>query len=129
MARRKHGSFPSILVAAILCVGCDATAPSTTVTDSFSGTLQPRSSTWHNFVVSSNGAVQVVLASLPSSVPSVGVGIGLAQNGCSRLTWSDQVAVSGGVALDADVGTYCVLIYDSGGVSTAAAYTLSVTHP
>jgi hypothetical protein len=113
-----------------LCTAfCTGTTDPTTVTESFSGTVQLRSSVWHNFTVSAAGTARVTLVSLASSAPNVGLAIGQSQNGCQKLTWIDQATSGATLSWDSDPGVHCVLIYDSGTLSEAATYTVSVTHP
>jgi hypothetical protein len=118
------------LVVALLPFGCAGVTDSDDdVTESFSGTLQLQSSLWHEFSVEQEGTVSVTLASLASSATSVGLAIGNAENGCQRLTWNDTAQAGAVLYLDAEVGDYCVMLYDSGRLTEAASYTVSVTHP
>ena len=128
----------SISVLALAASGCGddltdlETSPSLTVTETFSGTLNPNGGSTHVFVVSSKGAVQATLASVGSDNTLV---VGLALGNWTGIACSMTVANDNTVAtvpLTATVsaaGQLCARIYDTKGLAEAAEYTLEVIHP
>jgi hypothetical protein len=119
-----------VLATLLALQGCTGVSSSdSVVTESFSGTLQLRSSVWHNFTVTEPGTATVTLTSLSASAPSVGLGIGKSANGCERLTWSEAAAAGNSLAVAAEAGQYCATVSDNGRLTDSAIYTVSVTHP
>lgn len=119
-----------VLATLLALQGCTSVSSSdSVVTESFSGTLQLRSSVWHNFTVTEPGTARVTLSSLSASAPSVGLGIGKSANGCERLTWSEAATAGNSLAVAAEAGQYCATVSDNGSLTDVATYTVSVTHP
>ena len=128
----------SVSVAALAAAGCGddltdmETSPSITITETFSGTLNPNGGSTHVFVVSSKGAVQATLASVGSDNTLV---VGLALGNWTGIACSLTVANDNTVAtvpLTATVsaaGQLCARVYDTKGLAEAAQYTLEVIHP
>jgi hypothetical protein len=119
-----------VLATLLALQGCTSLSSSDSdVTESFSGTLQLRSSVWHNFTVTERGTARVTLTSLATSAPSVGLGIGKSANGCDRLTWSEVATAGNGLAVETEAREYCAIVSDNGSLTDSATYTVSVTHP
>jgi hypothetical protein len=124
---RLSSALAVVLLASLAC--STATDPDAEVTETFSGTVQLRSSIWHDFTVAQQGTVRVTLTSLTSSAPSVGLAIGAQDNGCDRQTSNDEAQAGAALSLEATAGEYCVMLYDNSNLSEAAGYTVTVTHP
>ncbi len=109
-----------------------ATGP---VTILFSGTLQPRTSRFYSYTLTTAGSVSALLASVErNGVPAANpleIGIGVpAGTGCA-VTMSAHVSASLIPQLrhDAPVGTYCVRVADTEGLSAPTTFTIRVIHP
>jgi len=109
-----------------------ATGP---VTILFSGTLQPRASRFYSYTLTTAGSVSALLASVERNGAPVAnpleIGIGSpAGTGCA-VTLSENVSASLIPQLrhDAAVGTYCVRIADTEGLSAPTTFTIRVIHP
>ena len=109
-----------------------ATGP---VTILFSGTLQPRTSRFYSYTLTTAGSVSALLASAErNGVPAAStleIGIGSpAGTGCA-VTMSANVSASliPQLRYDAAAGTYCVRIADTEGLSAPTAFTIRVIHP
>lgn len=109
-----------------------ATGP---VTILFSGTLQPRTSRFYSYTLTTAGAVSALLASVErNGVPAANpleIGIGSpAGTGCAVMM-SAHVSASliPQVRHDAAVGTYCVRVADIEGLSAPTTFTIRVIHP
>jgi hypothetical protein len=133
--RRVLAAYTATLFMWIASCSKQATVQPSQSSTGFSGVLRPQAAVWHYFSVYGAGRIKVTLARLEGP-GDVGIGIGLWQAGCQRLTWTDHVET--GVSLSWNTeseGAYCVLIYDSGGqgsrgrLSESASYTLAVVHP
>lgn len=101
----------------------------------FSGTLQPRTSRFYSYTLTTAGAVSALLASVErNGVPmanSLEIGIGTpAGTGCA-VTLSANVPASLIPQLrhDAGAGTYCVRVADVDGLSAPTTFTIRVVHP
>ena len=109
-----------------------ATGP---VTILFSGTLQPRTSRFYSYTLTTAGSVSALLASVerngaPAANP-IEIGIGSpAGTGCA-VTMSSNVSASLVPQLrhDAAAGTYCVRVTDIDGLSAPMTFTIRVVHP
>jgi hypothetical protein len=136
-AVRGAACFLSVLVGA----GCNLlpnfTSPSSpsSNTETFSGAVSQQGSVVAGtFTVSQTGGVSVTLATLsPSSTAAMGLGIGTPSgtNGCT-LTTSTSNAIAGSAAqisVTENPGSFCVSVYDVGNLTSAAVYTITVTHP
>lgn len=109
-----------------------ATGP---VTILFSGTLQPGTSRFYSYTLTTAGSVSALLASVERhGVPAANpleVGIGSpAGTGCA-VAMSAHVSASLIPQLrhEAAVGTYCVRVADTEGLSAPATFTIRLTHP
>ena len=101
----------------------------------YSGTLQPRSSRFYSYTITAAGPVSALLASVErNGVPAANpleIGIGApAGTGCA-VTMSATVSASLIPQLrhDAAVGTYCVRVADTEGLSAPTTFTIRVIHP
>jgi hypothetical protein len=111
-----------------------STSPSATrTTDTFTGTLQSKGSGFHLFSVTQLGQVDITLVKTdPVATITLGLGIGQTASGsCLPVLLAFNNAAVAGTVLSgtADVGSYCVAVYDVGNVSDALNYTVTVTHP
>lgn len=115
------------------------TSPTTTTaaptTILFSGTLQPRTSRFYSYTVSSAGSVSALLASVErNGVPApnaLELGVGTpAGTGCG-VTLSANVSSTLVPQLrhDAAAGTYCVRVMDIDGLPAPMTFTIRVIHP
>ncbi len=106
-----------------------------TVTDTFTGTVQPMSSDAHNFTVAAAGQVGITLtAAGPPPTIFMGLGIGTV----SATDGSCVVAASLTATIQASpnplyatlgAGTYCVSVFDVGNQTAPVDYTVTVQHP
>jgi len=108
-------------------------APTTLVTESFTGTVAVGASDFHSFSVSSGGAVNVTLtAAGPPPTLYMGIGVGTpSASACALLTNGSVVAPAG---LSAQLsgtlaaGSYCVSVFDVGNQTAPVTYAVAVTH-
>ena len=123
------------LVALVLLLGlttaCSdtSTSPAATTTDTFSGTISPGSQSLQTFTASAAGTVTATATALtPQS--TVGLAVGTLSN--STCSPTSQASVQQGGTVSGTVsssGTYCALVFDSGSLTAAVLYTISVNHP
>ena len=129
----------SIGIAAAACGENVATPTSATtiepVTILFSGTLQPRSSRFYSYSLTTAGTVSAMLASLErNGVPvtnALELGLGIpAGTGCAvSMAASTTTALIPQLRQDTSIGTYCVRIADLDGLPAAMNFTIRVIHP
>ena len=134
--------FLAIPAALLLVVhaGCkkddsgSTTAPDTTKTETFNGTVQIRSSAMHTFSVSASGQVAVTLTSAgpPATIP-MGIGIGTpVESACGIISGASVTTAAGTNAQLTGIvspGTLCVTVYDAGNQTGPINYTVTVSHP
>jgi len=136
--RRSLSLVFSVSVFALIAAACGndltslETTPSQTVTESFTGTLNPNGGTTHAFIVTGKGAVQATLTAVGTDNTLV-VGLSLGNwtgTACSLSVANDNAIAT--IPLTATVsaaGQLCARVYDSKGLTEAAEYTLQVIHP
>jgi hypothetical protein len=129
-------------IGAITC-GCSKsstpTSPTTTVTAPapilFAGTLQPRTSRFYSYTLTSAGTVTALLASLEKNGAPAGnsleLGIGVpAGTGCAVTAVAyTSATLQPQLREDYSTGTYCVRISDVDGLPQAMSFTIRVIHP
>ena len=128
----------SITLTALAAAGCGdsltdtITNPSSTVTESFAGTLNPGGGTTHVFVTSSKGTISATLTAVGDDNTRV-VGLALGNwtgASCNLAAANDNAVVSLPlVATVSAAGNICARVYDTKGVPDATAYTLEIVHP
>jgi hypothetical protein len=112
------------------------TPPSSTaapVTETFASFLASGGSSTHRFPISQGGTISITLTSVtPSSI--VGLGIGIPGSTSSNCEFSSSLNTTSGstpqLTVTADAGTYCVQLYDPGGLnSPGVSFSATITHP
>jgi hypothetical protein len=124
-----------------LAGGCSNTTPTiptpTTVTETFTGTVNPASGDTHAFATLTGGAITATLTTVgPDATKNVGFSLGTFDatlNTC-RAVLDNPAALESFAfsATAATIGTYCVRVYDNGNVTTdgvAYTYAVTVAHP
>lgn len=127
----------AVALMAVGGVACGSSTPvsaTPSITDTFSGTVQPLGSDSHNFTVSQFGEVDVTLtAAGPPPTIQVGLGVGsVANNVCSPGSIGSTTAQASSTAIltgNLSPGTYCVTVADTGNLQAAITYTVTVLHP
>ena len=121
------------------------TAPTekpTPITETFTGTLNPSSTTVHPFLTLTGGPVTAVLTEVgPDATKTVGFSLGTFNptlNICT-VVFDNPAALQGAAfaASASTTGFYCARLYDNGTVTSSAAdgtapsfnYTITVAHP
>lgn len=101
-------------------------------TETFSTNLYPGSFTNRTFGVSANGEVKVALAGV-SPQASVGLGLGVTNDALSDCYLNKVVVSTPGAApqltATAEVGAYCVKVFDPGGLADRVLFNVQITHP
>lgn len=133
------------LVALLTLTGCNKDTPTSPSTSSattttqatilFSGSLEPRTSRFYSYTLTTSGTVSALLASVerngrPTSTPlELGIGVP-AGTGCAALavTYGGPTLVPQ-IKQDFSTGTYCVRISDVDGLPQPATFTIRVVHP
>lgn len=137
MRVRVTGAAACALVAAF-AIGCGGvTDPSKNVTETFSGTIQPgKSDSARAFNVTTTGEFTVKVTAL-APVSGLPIGVSLYQDpssgACQNLGLYQQNAFASlnVQALSGQIfaNHYCLIAYDSVGLTAATSYTLTVSHP
>jgi hypothetical protein len=132
----SFGLCVSVGVLGTMACGNDLTSlettPSQTVTESFTGTLNPNGGTTHAFSATGKGSVVATLTAVGDDNTRV-VGLALGNwtgTSCNLAAANDNAIVT--IPLTATVsaaGQLCARVYDSQGVPDATTYTLQVVHP
>jgi len=112
-----------------------ATSPTTSpVTETFAGQFAPGGGASRSFTAASAGTATIALTQIgPPADVIVGLGIGIprADNAGCYLTQSMETAAASSPQLTVTVeaGTYCARIYDTGGLTTPVAFTVTIVRP
>lgn len=108
--------------------------PSQNQVETFAGTVQPGSARAHAFSTSKTGELAIKVVTLtPASQPMIGLqwvqGDGANCNG--GLLQVNQFATAGTTAISGQIisGSYCVIVYDSVGLTQPSNYSITVSHP
>lgn len=108
------------------------TSPSGTVTETFTGTLNPNGGSTHVFVVSGKGTIAAKLTAVgDDNTRIVGLALGnWTNNACQLAAANDNSYVDLTLAATVSAaGNICARIYDSKGVPDATSYTVEIVHP
>ena len=120
------------LAAAPLLAGCGLSDPSQNVTETFSASLGPGGANTHSFSSAKTGEFSVRLTALkPSTNVALGVGFGQPISGQCIVSTANAFSTLNRDALSGSVNkaSYCIIVYDSGAVTTTTSYTITVSHP
>ena len=123
-----------LALAAALSVSCGGIVdPSKNNVEPFAGTVQPGGARAHAFSTSKTGELAIKVVTLtPASQPVIGVqwvqGDG---TNCGGLLQVNQFATAGTTAISGQIisGSYCVIVYDSVGLTQPSNYSITVSHP
>ena len=141
---RVRGRVGVLAVISMIAAACGGTtvAPSTstvtsTVTDTFDGTLNRNGAIGFPFTVLSSGTVTAQFTVISGDTPPrIGLGVGTwdnSSNSCSTANgkFSDNATTFSLVTVSAlSAGTLCVRVYDSqANVVGPVVYQVQVTHP
>ena len=141
-ARCAWTKAPLVLAGAALaalaaCGGGDspttaATPTPESKTETFTGTLTQSGSVYHPFTIAAQGSISVTLTTLsPQSTITMGLGIGtVSGTTCTLLTGAYSESAKAGSTLSGTIatGSYCVLLYDIGNMTSANDYVITVVH-
>jgi hypothetical protein len=128
-----------LLACALIAGGCgDDPEPITppdpipSITEEFTGTLNPFSARTHAFNVQNAGTVSVAVSELDPDTTVIGLLIGTLNGVVCQTAVSTENAVNMGIlnALASSAGTLCARVYDSSenGLPAAVPYKLTITH-
>jgi hypothetical protein len=129
------------VVAAAVGAACSdsPTSPTdTAVTDPpytllFESTVAARGASTRTFVAVGGGNVSVTLTSTTPAGLVLGVGVGVPTAAPAVCSLTRAVTAAAGaspqLSLNVDAGTYCVQVYDTGGVDRSASFSVSLVHP
>jgi hypothetical protein len=125
-----------LALAGLFTISCGGIVdPSENKTDPFAGTVQPGSARAHWFSASSTGEIAVKILSItPASSPVLGVQWvqGGGDQTCNGgLLQVNQFATANSTAISGQIlsGNYCIIMYDSVGLTQPTNYSITVSHP
>lgn len=126
-----------LLPLALLAGGCGSSnsTPTTPTSghavETFNGTLQPLGTNVHDFTIGITGEVTVTLTSAgPPPNITLGVGIGTPNGAVCSLIQAQSVSAANIAQItgQADPGSYCISVYDTGTLTAPVNYTVVVSH-
>ena len=136
----RHLIASCALLAALLGLACDdgatATSPTTSspVTETWAGQFAVGGAAARSFNAASAGTASVTLTQIgPPADVTVGLGVGIPQSdgvGC-YLTQTVQAGASSAPQITAAVetGTYCVRVFDTGGLTSQVGFSVTIVRP
>jgi hypothetical protein len=100
-------------------------------TETFSSTLTVNGSASRTITASQAGTLEVTLQSLDGAISHVGFGVGVIRqvDGTCAFTRSAQTGAGERIVVPVVAGTYCVRIFDVGGVSAPAGFSIQLSIP
>ena len=106
------------------------TQPTTTVTDTFTGSINVNGAATHTFAVSFGGAVAATLTTIAPEGTVAGLSLGTWNGAVCAIALAKDDAIQGNTvtATASSPGTLCVRIQDTGKITAATVYTISVVH-
>ena len=129
----------SVAGAVVFCLStaCGSSTPvsaTPSITQNFSGTVQPGGSDTNNFTVTQYGEVDITVTSLgPPATIQEGLAIGSVVGGaCSPGSVAQgpvNAATTPQFVNPLNAGAYCVTVYDIGNQAGPVQYALTVLHP
>ena len=131
---RVRFRIATTLTLAVLAAGCDLPpGPSPPiVTETFSGAVGPQGASVYRFVVVSSSTVSVRLSEVEPTAIVLGLGLGTPRNDieCTLVSSNPSAVVQERpqISVTTSPGVYCVRVFDTGGVSSSAAFSVVVTH-
>jgi hypothetical protein len=135
MRFRLSSAFLLALAGAI-SISCGGIVdPSQNIVEPFSGTVQPTNGRAHWFTTSKTGELAIKVVTLtPASQPVIGVQWvqGSSDKSCNGNPLQiNQFATAGTTAISGQIisGDYCVIMYDSVGLTQPENYSITVSHP
>ena len=135
MRFRISAAFVLALAGAI-SISCGGIVdPSQNQVEPFSGTVQPGNARAHWFSTSKTGEIQVKLLTLtPAAVPYIGVQWvqGASDQTCNGgILQSNGFVTANSTAISGRIlsGAYCILLFDSIGLTQPFNYSITVSHP
>ena len=105
-------------------------APGQAGTETFSSNLYPRGVVARTFAVSQSGNVTVTLSSITPAA-SVGMGLGIPNNADCILNTSLITTPGSGAEMssNAEAGTFCVRMFDTGQLNGRVLFDVKIAHP
>jgi hypothetical protein len=132
------GLSPTIRLSVAIALSLTAVATSacttspSTVSESFTGSLETRSFFSRTFIVGKAGTVKLTLTSLAPPSQQIGLGLGTPGVGLScdlNVTVKATGTAAAQLASQVNPGRYCVEVYDLGTLTDAVSFTLLIEHP
>jgi hypothetical protein len=120
----------SVLLASCSNGGTTASPTPDPTVETFTGTLGPGQRAIHPYAVKAAGTVYTTLTTI-SGADRIGIGVGT-WDGTTCTVGAHSESMVAGNTIGASVPNpqnLCVLVYDVGVITTAATYTVTVTHP
>lgn len=139
MSKRHRLSI--LALGLVMVAGCSdsPTSPSDPVatdppyTETFATTISSQGAASRTFVAHGPGTVSLALTSTTPAVLQLGLGIGIPTPSPTACSLTRAVTAVAGTApqvqVTVDAGTYCVTVYDVGGIASTASFSLTMVHP
>ena len=107
------------------------TTPTPDVTETFSGTIMQNGAATHAFNVSAGGTVTATLTTLSPDGSIAGLGLGTWNGALCQIVLANDNAVQSNVVTGtvSSIGSLCVRISDTGKLTGATDYAITVVHP
>lgn len=135
---RQYVRWLLLGVMGVVVAGCGSTAATAPTgaptTESFSGTVGVGALAYHPFtVVASGGQLSITLtAAAPPTGVNLGVGVGAYANstctGISGASTAGPASPSPLITGSFNAGSYCLMVFDAGNMTSPVAYSVVVTH-
>lgn len=122
-------------LAGAISIGCSIAGPDQNTVQPFSGTVPVGGNASHKFSASKTGELSIKVVSLsPASSAIIGVlWVQASSDGnCNgNLLQNNQFATANSTPIVAQIisGNYCVIMYDSIGLTVPVNYSITVSHP
>jgi hypothetical protein len=144
IARVRHtfatraGVCACLLTSIILVTGCDNDAapstPTSPVTETYSGSFQPRGAVSKSFIAAKAGDVTLTLLSTTPVDAVFGLGLGTADADGRNCTITETVltpssATTPQITKTVTAGTYCVRVHDPGNLVANGSFVVSIVRP
>jgi hypothetical protein len=105
---------------------------SATVTETFSGAINPNGGATHSFAITRSGSVTATLSTLsPDNTVTIGLSLGTWNGESCQVVIARDTTVLGNsiVGTASAAGSFCIRVYDVGKLTEETSYDVQVVHP